>query len=129
MNSFCEVFVLFFVSIILVVDDVFVYIMCKLKSEILKIIDEQIQRNFFKLLSQTNYLDSVYVKHVEMKLKIMELEKKMSQKIKESESKIKIWINESEKVTYLALEPFLNDGIHPSCYISTHVSGNPNTDG
>ena len=121
MNSFCDVFVLFFVSLILVVNDVFVYIKYKLKSEILKILDEQIQRKFLKLLIQTNYLDSVYMKHVEMKLKIIQLEKRMSQKIKESENKIKIWINESEKDTYIALEHFLNDTIHVACY-APHIS-------
>ena len=89
MKSFCDVLVLFFVSLILVVNDVFAYILYKLKSEIIKIIDEQIQHKFLKLLIQTNYLDSVYMKHVEMKLKIIELEKKTSQKIKKSESKIK----------------------------------------
>ena len=117
MNSFCDVIVLFFVSLILVMNDVFVYIKYKLKSEILKILNEQIQRKFLKLLIQTNYLDSVYMKHVEMKLKIIQLEKRMSQKIKESENKIKIWINESEKDTYIALEPFLNDSNYVICYI------------
>ena len=89
MKSFCDVLVLFFVSLILVVNDFFAYILYKLKSEIIKIIDEQIQHKFLKLLIQTNYLDSVYMKHVEMKLKIIELEKRTSQKIKKSESKIK----------------------------------------
>ena len=77
-----------------------------------RLIDRRIQQQSHKSLSQ-----SIYVKHVELKLKMMERDRNMIQRMIQIEEKMKQWIRESEKNTFTTLEPFLNDNIHTTCYV------------
>ena len=62
-----------------------------------------------RLEKQSQYFDSMYVKHVEIKLKLIEKQKNMTQSIIEAEKRLIQVVIESEKKTYRALEPFLNN--------------------
>ena len=77
-----------------------------------RLIDRRIQQQSHKSLSQ-----SIYVKHVELKLKMMERDRNMIQRMIQIEEKMKQWIRESEKNTFTTLEPFLNDNNHTTCYV------------
>ena len=66
---------------------------------------------------ETQTFESLYVKHVELKLKMIERDRNMVQRMVRMEERMKALINASEKNTYVALEPFLNDKCHTTFYI------------
>ena len=78
----------------------------------MKFIDQRIKEQ-----SEKQTFESLYVKHVELKLKMIERDRCIVQKMIELEEKIKVLINVSEKNTYVALEPFLNDINHTTFFI------------
>ena len=69
------------------------------------------------MLMESQYLESIYVKHVELKLKLIEKERAVARSIMEAEERMKGFINEAERNMYIALEPFLNDTCHTTCYV------------
>ena len=78
--------------------------------EIMALIEKRLEK-------QLQYFDSMYVKHVEIKLKLIEKQKNMTQSIIEAEKRLIQVVIESEKKTYRALEPFLNNTMY-TCYIA-----------
>ena len=84
-------------------------------------LDDDITVKIQKYLRESSYFDSVYTKNVELKLKLIEMEKRINQRIIESETVMKQAILVSEKQTYVALEPFLDWNNHVTGYISSCV--------
>ena len=66
---------------------------------------------------ETQTFESLYVKHVELKLKMIERDRNMVQRMVRMEERMKALIKASEKNTYVALEPFLNEKCHTTFYI------------
>ena len=66
---------------------------------------------------ETQTFESLHVKHVELKLKMIERDRNMVQRMVRMEERMKALINASEKNTYVALEPFLNEKCHTTFYI------------
>ena len=66
---------------------------------------------------ETQTFESLYVKHIELKLKMIERDRNMVQRMLRMEERMKALINASEKNTYVALEPFLNEKCHTTFYI------------
>ena len=87
-------------------------------SDHFKLIDSRIKEQSFhtvQLKAQT--FESIYVKHIELKQKMMERDRNVVHRMKQIEERMKVLINESEKNTFITLEPFLNDQCHTTCYV------------
>ena len=91
---------------------------CKTREqETMTLLDRRMKEQVHAMLMESRYLESMYVKHVELKLKLIEKEKSMARSIREAEERMKLFVNESERNMYVALEPFLNDSNHTICYV------------
>ena len=87
-------------------------------SDHLKLIDRRIQEQSFHTVQiKAQTFESIYVKHIELKQKMMERDRNVVHRMKQIEERMKVLINESEKNTFRTLEPFLNDQCHITCYI------------
>ena len=86
-------------------------------SDHLKLIDQRIkEQSFHTVQAKAQTFESIYVKHIELKQKMMERDRNIIHRMKQIEERMKVLINESEKNTFITLEPFLNDQCHTICY-------------
>ena len=108
----------FFISVVLFIDHTVALVRGNTgEKEITKLLDRRIKAQVHTMLMESQYLESIYVKHVELKLKLIKKERAVARSIMEAEERMKGFINEAERNMYIALEPFLNDTCHTTCYV------------
>ena len=91
-------------------------------SDHLKLIDQRIkEQSFHTVQAKAQTFESIYVKHIELKQKMMERDRNVVHRMKQIEERMKVLINESEKNTFITLEPFLNDQCYTTCYVQKPI--------